>query len=199
MPGPPRRPEGDDDGLVDARLVRPVDLLDARLTAPGCTVERDGDGAFLVAAGDAASLVLHLPPQHLGERAWPAGGTAGALSAHRAAAPTRVVFALPDGVRVPFTLSGVLAVLPTLELRVAPHATPAVVGGELRPRPGWLDDVLVPGWQRLADGADDAVLADLVLGTGHAAAVASTALHDVAARVLLHAGAARLVRGHAGT
>lgn len=201
MPGPPRRPDDEDGEVerepVDVRLLRPVDLLDARLTAPGCVLERAEDGAaVLVAHGDRASLVLHLPPQHLGERAWPAGGTAGALSAHRAAAPSRVVFALPDGARVPFTLSDVLAVLPTLALRVPPHATPAGTGA--RPRPGWLDDVLVPGWHRLAEGADDPALADLVLGTGRATAVAATALHDVAARVVLHAGAARLVRGHGG-
>lgn len=195
-PGRPDRPE-DEERPLDVRLVRPVDLLDARLTAPGCTLERGEGGAVLVAGTD-ASLVLHLPPQHLGERAWPVGGTPGAVSAHRAAAPSRVVFALPEGARVPFTLADVLAVLPTLALRVAPHATAAGTPGGARPRPSWLDDVLVPGWHRLADGADDATLADLVLGEGRPAAVASTALHDVAARVLLHANAARLVRGHAG-
>ena len=46
-------------------------------------------------------------------------------SGHRAAEASRLVFALDDGTSLPFTLDGVLAILPTLRLLVAAHAVPA--------------------------------------------------------------------------
>ena len=195
--GRPDSPVIDGDGELDARLVRPADLLDARLLAPGCTLDDGDDGPVLVAHGDDAALVLVLPPQHVGERAWQEGTTPGAVSAHRAAAASRLVFALADGAVVPFTLAGVLTVLPTLPLRVAPHATAASAEGPGRPvTPGWADVVLVPGWRdRLVRGV---TLTDLVVGDGQAAALASTRLAGAVSAVVGHAQAARLVRGHAG-
>lgn len=185
-PGPRRDP--DEERPLDVRLVRPEDLMDLRLTAVGCTLEDGAAGQLLVGHGDDASLVLHLPPQHLGERAWWEGGPAGAVSAHRAAAPSRVVFALADGQAVPFTLDGVLTVLPTLALRVSSHAAPASTG---LVRPWWPGGVLVDDWaDQLAGGA---ATADLLVGGGVRLARQS----DAAARVLTHARAARVLRGWA--
>ena len=114
--------------VVEARLLRTSDLIDLRLEALGCSIEAAGDGAELVAGPDAA-LIVHFPPQHLGEEVWqtmpgppPPPPRA---SGHRAAGPSRLVFALPEGARIPYTLQGVLAARPALGLLVAPSATAA--------------------------------------------------------------------------
>jgi hypothetical protein len=123
---------------VDVRLLRPHDLVDLRLEAPGCVIEPTDGGAELVAGPD-ASLVVHLPPQHLGEEVWQAGApppppaAPGRPSAHVAAGPSRLVYAVPEGTRIGWTLLDVLAALPGLRLRVAPRATPA---GEAAAEPG---------------------------------------------------------------
>ena len=78
---------------VDVRLLRPRDLIDLRLEAPGCTIEPTDGGAELV-AGPEASLVVHFPPQHLGEEVWQAGAPPPPVapptrpSGHVAAGPT---------------------------------------------------------------------------------------------------------------
>ena len=74
---------------VDVRLFRTEDLVVAQLRAPGCHVEPGAGGPELVADTDPASLVLELPPQHLGEHAWLETETPSGLAAHRAAAPSR--------------------------------------------------------------------------------------------------------------
>ncbi len=115
---------------VDARLLRTRDLIDLRLDAPGCTIEPTDGGAELVAGPD-ASLVVHFPPQHLGEEVWQAGAPPpppaqpGRPSSHVAAGPTRLVYELPEGTRITYTLEKVLEALATLNLRVSPLATPA--------------------------------------------------------------------------
>ncbi|HEY3337567.1 MAG TPA: hypothetical protein VGK18_03615 [Propionicimonas sp.] len=120
------RREGEE--VVEARLLRTSDLIDLRLEALGCTIEAAGDGAELVAGADAA-LIVHFPPQHLGEQVWQVmplpTPLPGAPSGHRAAGPSRLVFALPEGTRVTYTLQGVLTALPALRLLVASNATPA--------------------------------------------------------------------------
>jgi hypothetical protein len=129
------QPDDRDEQPVDARLLRPTDLVDLRLEAPGCTIEPVDGGAELVAGAD-ASLVVHLPPQHLGEQVWQAGAPPPppapppSPSRHVAAGPSRLVYALPEGTRIGWTLGQVLAALPGLRLRVAPNATPA---GEATP------------------------------------------------------------------
>ncbi len=182
------------DGEVDVRLVRPADLLDARLGAPGCTLDTDDDGGpVLVAHGDESSLVLHLPPQHLGERAWQEGTTPGDVSAHRAAAPTRLVFALPDAARIRLTLADVLAALPALPLRVAAAATAVPEDGGQQ---AWAGPLLGPDRRRVLEQNGSVPLTDLVRGAVWPTAPAPTALPGTAAGVLAHAAAARLVRGH---
>ena len=84
-------------------------------------------------AGADALLIVHFPPQHLGEQVWPAQTAPpppppvkpDRPSGHVAAGPSRLVFELPEGTRLPYTLGGILAALPGLRLRVAVHATPA--------------------------------------------------------------------------
>lgn len=120
-----------DDGpqRVDARLLRAHDLVDLRLEAPGCTIEPSDTGAALVAGPDAV-LIVHFPPQHLGEEVWQAGAPPPwplpptRPSQHRASGPTRLVYELAEGTRIPYTLAGVLEALPGLTLRVSPLATP---------------------------------------------------------------------------
>ncbi len=120
---------------VDVRLLRTRDLIDLRLDAPGCTIEPTAGGAELVAGPD-ASLIVHFPPQHLGEEVWQAGApppppaAPGRPSSHIAAGPTRLVYELPEGTRITYTVEKVLETLPSLHLRVSPLATPA---GEVTP------------------------------------------------------------------
>ncbi len=121
------------------------------------------------------------------------------LSAHRAAAPSRLVFALADGASLPFTLEGILTVLPTLPLRVAPHATPADPAVPSVLVPGWTTGVLVADWQRLA--AAGTAVSDLVSGgakdrlTARFGGAAGAVLASTAATRVLRGGSARVAAG----
>ena len=127
---PPNGTPRDERSPVDARLLRTRDLVDLRLEAPGCTIEPTDGGAELVAGPD-ASLVIHFPPQHLGEEVWQAGAPPPPPappprpSQHRAAGPSRLVYEVPEGTRITYTLEKVLEALAGLRLRVSPNATPA--------------------------------------------------------------------------
>lgn len=125
--------------VVDVRLLRPRDLVDLRLEAPGCTVEGSEDGAELVAGDDGALFVLHFPPQHIGERVWDEGGEAIGPSGHRAADPSRLVYEVPAGTRVPYTLEGVLEAIRGLRLRVSPNAVARPDADGNAPGPSGLD------------------------------------------------------------
>ena len=120
----------DEQPPIEARLLRTRDLIDLRLEAPGCTIEPTEGGAELVAGPD-ASLVVHFPPQHVGEEVWQAGAPPppppppGSPSSHVAAGPSRLVYEVPEGTRITYTLEGVLGALEQLNLRVSPNATPA--------------------------------------------------------------------------
>ncbi len=122
-----RRPE------IEARLLRIHDLVDLRLEAFECALERTGGGAELVAGPDAL-LIVRFGPQHLGEEVQPTTTGTPAVpalpAAHVAAGPTRLVFELDEGWRVDFTGDAVLAALPSLRLRVSPRATRAGEAGE---------------------------------------------------------------------
>jgi hypothetical protein len=181
----PPKPRADE---PDVRMLRADDLLVARLTAPGCRVVETVAGPMLEAEGDDGGLlVLHLPPQHIGEQAVPEPSVEdpSRVVGHRAAEPSRLVYTVPAGTTIPFTTAGVLAALPTLVLKVAAHATPAPLA---------VTPVAVP-WVLPARGLSAGALAEHVLGTGRAAAFASTRRAEPAARVIQHAQAVRLVRG----
>ncbi|MEW9873097.1 hypothetical protein [Arthrobacter sp. HS15c] len=119
---------------VDVRLLRTHDLIDLRLEAPGCTIEPTDGGAELVAGAD-ASLVVHFPPQHVAEEVWQAGAPPPPPaqpprpSGHLAAGPSRLVYEVPEGARIPYTMEKVLEALRSLTLRVSPNATPAGEAG----------------------------------------------------------------------
>ncbi len=120
----------DEEEPIQARLLRTTDLIDLRLEALGCTLEPTDACAELVAGPDAL-LLVHFPPQHLGEEVWQAGApppppaAPPRPSSHVAAGPTRLVYEVPEGTRIRWTLHDVLAALPGLGLRVSPRATPA--------------------------------------------------------------------------
>lgn len=125
----PVDPPREDPIPVDVRLLRTRDLIDLRLEAPGCTLEPSDGGAELV-AGANASLVITFPPQHVGEEIWQAGATdppptPTRASEHIAAGPSRLVYELPAGTRIGYTLEKVLDALMGLQLRVPKNATPA--------------------------------------------------------------------------
>ena len=119
----------DEQPRVDARLLRTRDLVDLRLEAIGCTIELS-DGVAQLVAGSEAFLIIHFPPQHLGEEAWVADAVAppakpGRPSSHIASGPTRLVYALPEGTRIAYRLESVLEALSDLSLRVSRLATEA--------------------------------------------------------------------------
>jgi hypothetical protein len=123
MSEPDERPQ-----QIDTRLLRTTDLIDLRLEAPSCTIEPT-DGSAELVAGPGASLVVHFPPQHLGEEVWQAGAPPPPpdkpwrWSSHVAAGPSRLVYEVPEGTRITYTLEKVLEAIQTLRLRVAPGAT----------------------------------------------------------------------------
>ncbi|WP_066285002.1 hypothetical protein [Arthrobacter sp. B6] len=127
-------PPRDEEPPVDVRLLRTQDLIDLRLEAPGCSIEPTDGGAELVAGPD-ASLIVHFPPQHVGEEVWQAGAPPPPPaqpprpSGHLAAGPSRLVYAVPEGTRITYTLEKVLEALGGLRLRVSPNATPAGEAG----------------------------------------------------------------------
>ena len=133
---------------VDVRLLRTEDLVDLRLEAPGCTLEPTDAGAELV-AGPSAFVVVHFPPQHIGEEVWQGGAPPPAPpkpdrpSSHIAAGPSRLVYELPEGSRISYTLEALLEALPGLVLRVSSNATPAgeASGGGVE-KPGELETAI---------------------------------------------------------
>jgi hypothetical protein len=114
--GQPDNQPRDERPPVDVRLLRTRDLIDLRSEAPGCTVEPT-DGAAELVAGPNASLVVHFPPQHLGEQVLQAGALPPppkppGPSSHVAAGPLRLVYEVPEGTRITYTLEQVLEASP---------------------------------------------------------------------------------------
>ncbi|NCD16444.1 MAG: hypothetical protein EOL91_03870 [Actinobacteria bacterium] len=113
---------------ISARMLRPRDLLDLTVTAQGAGLRREPDRPVLVVGPDGGRLVVGFAFQHLGEQAWPESAVSpepSGVATHRAARPSRLAYDLPAGLELPWTVEGLLAVLPTLHLRVVPLATPA--------------------------------------------------------------------------
>lgn len=135
---PPEDPPQERTERVEGRLLRTADLIDLRLEAVNCTLEPTESGAELL-AGDDALLIVHFPPQHVGEEVWQSMPEPPAMPArpsqHRIAGPTRLVFELPAGTRIGYTLEQILAAMPGLRLHVSPQATPAGEAGASGPRP----------------------------------------------------------------
>jgi hypothetical protein len=114
--------------MPSARVLRPVDLVDLVVDVEGATLRRRRDAPARLTVDDSGgTLTVTLAPQHLGEEAFeellgapePSG-----LATHRAARRSRLVYDLPGGLAIDWTVDALLALLPTLRLRVVPLATP---------------------------------------------------------------------------
>ena len=113
-----------DDDTVSTRLLRPRDLIDITLEAPKCHLESSAGVRHLVADAETV-LILHLPPQHIAETALQEGAPdTDELVLHRAAQPSRLVYLLPAGTQIAYTLEGILEATTTLTLSVSPNAIP---------------------------------------------------------------------------
>ena len=154
------------------RLLRPLDLVVLDVLGFGLELRKDQDGHALVPVADDARLEVRYPFQHVGEQAFnrvtqtvakttiPANdapapdeepATEGPFTADeitgppvraRAAYGSTLVFDVPTGERIEFSIEGVLAAISRLPLQVVPLATPRPLGR----RPPVLGGViLLPG------------------------------------------------------
>jgi hypothetical protein len=127
------------------RVLRPEDLCVFDVRGYRLRMETGEDGPVLVPDAADARLEVNLSFQHLGERAFfrsipPVVGDESldpppiqALAAR----PSRLVFEVPEGESIGYSVAGVLAAMSRLPLRVAPLATPKAI----RVTP----DIFVPG------------------------------------------------------
>jgi hypothetical protein len=118
------------------RVLRPDDLVVFDVAGYHLELRMDGIGPALVPANPQARLEVRFAFQHLGERAFyravppPAPEAAGPPPIEALAAqPSRLVFDVPVGERIDYSIEGVLAAMSRLPLRVAPLATPKVISG----------------------------------------------------------------------
>ncbi|MEZ5289677.1 MAG: hypothetical protein R2745_01200 [Vicinamibacterales bacterium] len=120
------------------RVLRPTDLVALDVRGFGLRLEPGGDGPALVPDGTTARLEVGLAFQHLGERAYfrsgpPPGPNPGDEPTDPppiqalAAQASRLVFDVPEGTRIGYSIAGVLQALSRLPLRVAPLATPRAI------------------------------------------------------------------------
>lgn len=144
------------------RVLRPDDLVVLDVECTGLDLVGGRGGPALVPLDDAGRMEVRFPFQHLGERAYyhadppppapPAGNETpeappiAALAAHG----SRLVYAVPAGERIPYSIEGVLAAMSRLPLRVAPVATPRA-GGALG---GIVTVVTLPGGLQLGRATD---------------------------------------------
>ncbi|OBF30453.1 LysM peptidoglycan-binding domain-containing protein [Mycobacterium sp. ACS4331] len=105
-----------------------------KLTIPG--IEPPPAGSRLIAAEDDAHLIVRFGVQNIFEEATQASPPTNPpqVAKARAANDSRVVFELPEGTEIPYTVAGVLEALTALGLRVPTLAIPRVTATD--PRPG---------------------------------------------------------------
>jgi hypothetical protein len=114
-------------------IVRPADLLSLDLVAIGLTLESRDAGPVLLAGAKAGTLSVRLAWQHLGEAATPEandadlGPTPTPVPA-RAARRSRLVFDVPPGTAIAYSIEGILEAMTRLEMRVVPLAKPRATG-----------------------------------------------------------------------
>ncbi len=102
-----------------------------KLAIPG--VEPPPAGSRLIATEDDSHLIVHFGVQNIFEQATPSGQTAVNPAKSRAANDSRIVFELPKGTEIPYTVAGVLETMTTLGLRVPALAIPRVTDADRRP------------------------------------------------------------------
>jgi hypothetical protein len=120
------------------RVLRPSDLCVFDVRGYRLRMESGEDGPVLVPDAADARLEVNLSFQHLGERAFfrsgpPPGPNPGDEPVDPppvqalAARPSRLVFDVPEGESLGYSVAGILAAISRLPLRVAPLATPRAV------------------------------------------------------------------------
>ena len=117
------------------RVLRPADLCVFDVRGYRLRMETGEDGPVLVPDAADARLEVNLSFQHLGERAFfrsiPPKATDESLDPPPiqalAARPSRLVFEVPEGESIGYSVAGILAAISRLPLRVAPLATPRTV------------------------------------------------------------------------
>lgn len=118
-------------------VVRPADLVALRFELQGALAISPGQPPRLKKTGSgAARLVVHFPPQSIGEQTFfetrpgdpntevPTGPPVRA----RIAGESRIAFVVPEGFDVPYTLEGLLAAIEALTLSVPANAKAAGSG-----------------------------------------------------------------------
>ncbi len=212
-------------------MLRPTDLAVFTFALRNLTVQSRGGSPMLI-AGSGAMLGVVLPAQTFGEQAFyrtatlpgggageanPGGETPDAPIKARMAGLSRLVFDVPSGQTIPYTLDGLLEAMRRLSLRVAPNATDASpmqnafeLAGQLSakpagqifaaPGPGGLGQVglaplqISPAQLRdMSSGATTPVLAGLALPAALRQATAPAApgarRTDLTTRLLARSGA----------
>jgi len=155
------------------RILRPIDLVVLDVAGYDLELHRDDDGIALIPATDDARLEVRYTFQHLLEAAepemeFPPPPTPVPIPA-RAANDSRLVFAVPAGERIDFSVGGVLAAMSRLPLQVAPLALPRAFPRRfvLAPLGNVVGIATLPGGLRLARTDLGLVLAP-PLGRGEA-------------------------------
>lgn len=125
-------------------VLRPLDLVAFHVRGSGLRLEADDDGPALAPAGEAPRLEINRSFQHLGERAFfPSNPLPGPNPSEEAteappiyalaARPSRLLFDVPEGERIGYSVAEVLAAISPLLLRFALLATPRSLSGALAP------------------------------------------------------------------
>ncbi|MDP1805356.1 MAG: hypothetical protein Q8K72_09335, partial [Acidimicrobiales bacterium] len=125
------------------RILRPEDLVVLDVLCWDVDLASTRTGPVLMPTSAESRLEVRLPFQHLGEKAYfrvepvppndpPEPPEAPPIPAF-AARGSRLVFAVPEDERIPYSIEGVLAALSRLPLLVAPVATPRGIAAKLGP------------------------------------------------------------------
>jgi nucleoid-associated protein YgaU len=117
-------------GIANPDLIFPDQVLVIPGLSGPAPVPTPSTGTRLVAVADGAHLIVRFGIQNVFEQATVTKPT---RAKARAADDSRVVFELPKGTEMPFTVAGLLLALTTLGLRVPPLAVPPLKEGEQRP------------------------------------------------------------------
>ena len=113
---------------IRLRLLRTTDLVDLTLVLSGATIATVDGERRLRTGPRGGVLVVTLPPQHVGEEAFPEGLNVPdpTSQAHlRLAEPSRLAFDLPPEADLPLSTTSLLELIPQLRLRTVPLARPA--------------------------------------------------------------------------
>ncbi len=113
-------------------MVRPEDLLALRIELHNLSVVAGSPPRLKKTASGAAALVVHLPPQSIGEQTFfeTRVGDPGTENPTpppvraRVAGESRLAFSVPNGFDVPYTLEGVLGAIQSLAPAVTANALP---------------------------------------------------------------------------